>query len=145
MRGHEVDAARMDIDLFAKRGIDHCRALDVPTRETLTPRTIPPYLRVGFPEKEVGRVMLVGICCHSCAFPQALQIDRTEFAVVGKTGSIEIDTMFGTVRIAFLLERSYESDLRLYMLGGSRKLYASCIDIEELEVFDKLYGKFFSN
>src|SRR3989344_4265148 len=132
MGRHEVDAARVDIYLLAKRRVDHRRALYVPTRKPFTPGAVPPYLRVALPVKEVGRVMLVGIRCYSFAFFQALKIDRAEFAVVGKTGSIEIDTMLSTVRVAFLLERSYESDLSLDVPGGARKLYARRVDIEKL-------------
>src|SRR3989344_726422 len=99
MSRHEVDAARVNIYLRAKRRVDHRRALYVPTRESFTPGAIPPYLRVGLPEKEVGRVMLVGVDSNSRALLKSLQIDPTEFSIIGKTRSIEIDPVFCSVRI----------------------------------------------
>lgn len=57
VREDQVDSSRVDVDLSSENLARHHRALDVPSRSTLTPRRRPEGLSSfrGLPESEIGR------------------------------------------------------------------------------------------
>jgi len=61
VRELEVDAARVDVDLRAKDGAAHGRALDVPAGTTPPPRRLPSRLARlrPLPQRKVGGVQLL--------------------------------------------------------------------------------------
>ena len=68
VREHQVHTATVDVELMAKILLTHHGALEMPARETLSPRRRPPHnmLRLSlFPKRKVVWSTLVGLAVKS--------------------------------------------------------------------------------
>ncbi len=135
-----LDAAGVDVDLFAEQLKDHRGALDVPAREANAPRRVPlllPLLRRvrNLPQCKVGRIALFGNRIHASTLFLASQIDIAKRAVGGEFFGIKINTVFYNVGIAFFFERLDERDLLGDILGSSWELYFRAVYTDCVQIF----------
>ena len=90
-----VDAAGVEVEARAEMAQRHRRALEVPAGEALAPARGRPLqlaaLAGGLPEREVGRVALVGLDLAAMAGPQGVQRVPGQGTVVGERGDREVD------------------------------------------------------
>ena len=101
MREYKIVATTVDVDGFAEQRGTHRRALDVPARTATPPGRVPAGLLVagGFPEHEVGRVLLVGRHFDARAGHHLAAIALGELAVVLEAGDVEEYVPFGFVGV----------------------------------------------
>src|SRR6187549_2027517 len=92
MREHQIEAAAMDVKGLPENRFAHGRALDMPPRPSLSPRTVPgglPWLST-FPQSKVPAVPFL----RSRPAPFSLLflgIAVAELAVAGVLGDVEED------------------------------------------------------
>ena len=103
--GDVVNAARMDVKCVAEVLAAHCRALDVPARETHSPRTVPLLQVVGrslFPQRKVDWMTFESVYFHACAVTLIFKVYTGQLAVFGKLFHRKVDAVFRFVGVAFV-------------------------------------------
>ena len=77
VREDVVDAAGVEVEPVTEVAPGHRRALEMPAREALAPARGGPLqlasLAGGLPEREIGRVVLVGLDLAAMARPQVVE------------------------------------------------------------------------
>ena len=107
VRKRQVNAARVDIQRFAKIFHGHRGALDVPAGTPRADGRFPEMLAgLGrLPQREIARVFLVvAIVIHARSRLYAGQVDLGELAVVREFRDAEIDRALARVGVGILLQ-----------------------------------------
>ncbi len=110
VREDVVDAAGVDVELRAEIAHRHRRALDVPAGEALAPAVARPLQQTArpgrLPEREVGRIALVGLDVAAMAGAQVSQRVARQPAVAVEPADVVVDVPVRCgVGVAEVLER----------------------------------------
>ena len=97
MRERQIFATEVKIKARSENGHAHGRTLDVPTRATFTPRTVPEDNPIAgnpsLPQCEIGQVVLVvGVARNAFGAPLRLRIQRHQLSIATTAGPVLVDT-----------------------------------------------------
>ena len=122
MREDEVEAAGVDVEGLPEQRAAHSGALDVPARTAAAPGARPARLRVGrgFPQHEVGRVLLVGRDLDPGARDQLVMRAARQTAIVFHAGHVEEHMALGCIGMAARDQALDQRDHLAHVLGGPR-------------------------
>src|SRR5258706_8793457 len=105
----------MDIKLFAQVLHAHGTTLDMPTRKSIAPRTLPVHGVVRKltdslkPQCKIGRILFIRVCLHF--LPNAYlffgQVLSKQFAIIGKLGYLKINCFGGVISKTFFYQFFY--------------------------------------
>ena len=97
MGKRQIFATQVNIKTGAENRHTHGRTLDVPTRATFAPRTVPedsPIARnTGLPQRKIGQVVLiVRVARDTFGAPLRLRVQRHQLTIATTTGPVLVDT-----------------------------------------------------
>ena len=97
MRERQIFATEVKIKARSENGHAHGRTLDVPTRATFAPRTVPEDNPIAgnpsLPQCEIGQVVLVvGVARDAFGAPLRLRIQRHQLSIATTAGPVLVDT-----------------------------------------------------
>ena len=121
-----VDAAGVDVELRAEIAHGHRRAFDVPAGEALAPAITRPLEEPtgagGLPEREVGRIALVGLDVAAMTRPQVGQGVARQPAVTVEPPDVVVEVALPRrIGVTEVLEGLSKGEHLGDMLGGARK------------------------
>ena len=120
--GDMVDAAGVDIYLFAEQRKYHRGALDMPAGEAFAPRRVPAqHCSSNFHNAKSAGISFFGIRFDARTLFERCHIDAAELAVAGKFGRVKIDAVARLVGVAFFFERFDERYLFADIVARTRE------------------------
>ncbi len=139
VREDVVDATGVDVEARAEIAHRHRRAFEVPAGKALAPaigRPLEdPTLAGGLPQREVGRIALVGFDVAAVAGTQVCQRVARQLAVALEPADVVVDVALRRrVRVAGVLERLGQREHLGDVLGRARE------DVSRKDVDQRLVG-----